>query len=126
VPNQIRHGSPDIGAPALRNSTMVQEAFFIFGILGVAIALITSIVSTPAAMAATIASPIAAVRKATAALGPGVTYDKIDVVELLKGADPTRIDDQAWHVRFELTNRRGTISRDVYVNPVSGESAIAP
>ena len=124
VPNQVRHGSPDISAPALRNSTMVQEAFFIFGILGVAIALITSIVSMPAPVEAKIASPIAAVRTAAATLGlgSGAMYDKIDVVELLRGADPTRVEEQAWHVRFELRRGKSTISRDVYVDPVTGES----
>jgi hypothetical protein len=121
APNQIRNNRPNINSGELRAAVMAQEAFFVLGILGIATALVSALLGAPTKLQAAIETPMAAVRSATDDLSPHDQLDKVAIVELIKGLDASRPDEQTWHVQFAVSDGSNSATRDVYLDAVTGQ-----
>ncbi len=121
----LNASTPKIDDGRLKGAVAIQELAIGIGILGVALALILALGSAPVATHPLIATPMAAVRRAQAELGAGVMLTKVENVELLRGFESNRADEQTWHVQFEEHRGKTSATRDVYIDPVTGSSYAA-
>ena len=121
VPNQVRNNRPNINSGELRTAVMAQEIFFVFGILGIAAALVSALLGAPTKTAVAIETATAAVENARDELAPQDQVSKVDTVELIKGLDVSRPDQQTWHVQFDVKNGTTNVTRDIYLDAVTGK-----
>jgi len=129
LPLQLKSGNLDINTPDLRGAAMALESFFVLGILGIAIALIATILTAPSAVKARLATPISALLAANRTMFPEKLV-KIGKIELLKGVDEGRNADSSWHVQLYVKKdgqrRRTVVARDFYIDPVTGHIIVEP
>jgi hypothetical protein len=128
IPKQINSGHCDINDPSLRNSALSAVLSFFVGIalLAAVIAVRSLFPSSVGRTDMKIPSAQSAVLAARHALSPNAAAT-LASVELIHGADQdAERKNTEWHVRFYLTDRKGTsVSQaDVFINAADGRPSI--
>ena len=129
LPLQIKKNNYDINARDIRGSAMAMEVLFLLGTLGLAIALIMTLLSAPSRGKTKVASPIDAVKTAMRALSSTQHITSVGKVELVKGAGENRNANDSWHVQLLIRNGSKSVSSpfDLYIDPTTSRIySVAP
>jgi hypothetical protein len=105
----------DLEAPTFTWPGRIHQVLFGFAILGLAAVLIATL--NAGAGHPRVPDARAALLAAERALPPGMSADRIELVELLAGADSTRRSQASWHVRLHL---RTGATADVLIDVATG------
>ena len=116
----------DLEAPTFTWPGRIHQILFGVGILGLSTVLLATLYSDPGALR--IGSAGHAVLYARSSLRPDEKADRVELVQLVKGADPNRASLLTWQVRFRLTPLRDgvPVMVDVLIDAKRGTAIRIP
>jgi hypothetical protein len=123
IPPMIRAKNYDLEYRPFTYPARIHQLSWLAGIAFLAIALGHILFGTPPLDSLKVTSAQQAVTAALPSLPGGRKIQKMAVVELIKGADPSDSSLTRWHVQFLLasaTDKNTQDSVDVMIDPVSG------
>ena len=123
IPPMIRAKNYNLEYRPFTCPARVHQLSWIVGIGFLAFALGHILFGTPPLNSLKVTSAQQAVTTALASLPDGRKIQKMSVVELIKGADPSDSSLTRWHVQFQMApeaNEKAQDSVDVMIDPVSG------
>jgi hypothetical protein len=127
MPMHIVNHRSLFSSPYFENPIRFQQGTFFLALLALAVVLARS--TLHAVPADSVAVPSAAAAVALAVKAPGnQSIQRVQSVELLKGADGTNFETLTWHVQFveavrsPLGKRAPTFYRDVFIDAATGKT----
>ena len=110
----------DLEAPTFTWPGRIHQVLFGVGILGLSTVLLATLYSDSGALR--IGSAGHAVLYARSSLRPDEVPDRVELVQIVKGADPNRSSLLTWQVRFRLTPLRDSVAGmvDVLIDAKQG------
>jgi len=123
IPPMIRAKNYDLEYPPFTWPARIHQLAWLAGVIFLAVALYHILFGTPPLDSLKVTSAQQAVAAALPSVPGGRKIQKMAVVELIKGADPSDSSLTRWHVQFLLapaTDKNAQDSVDVMIDPVSG------
>ena len=105
APRLVDAGKADIAADEVSDPGGAQQLAFLLGIVFLAAALIAVMFTSSSTVSYETDNAAAAVHRAVGQLKPGELLQKVAMVELVKGTDPSNGTQTQWHVQLEVKAR---------------------